>query len=53
MLGPATDLDIRAMLIEQHSPPEILVHGLVTPDDVDKLFEMYVPAPKICFFFRS
>uniref|UniRef100_A0A0W0G6S0 Xylanolytic transcriptional activator regulatory domain-containing protein n=1 Tax=Moniliophthora roreri TaxID=221103 RepID=A0A0W0G6S0_MONRR len=40
MAGPATDLDIRATLIEQHSPPEILVHGLVTPDDVDRLFEM-------------
>lgn len=53
MLGPATDLDIRAMLIEQHSPPEILVHGLVTPDDVDKLFEMYVPAPEICSFSEA
>lgn len=41
MPGPATDLDIRAMLIEQHSPPEILVHGLVTPDEVDKLFEIF------------
>jgi len=30
------------MLIEQHSPPEILVHGLVNPDDVQKLFDMYV-----------
>jgi hypothetical protein len=40
--GPATDLGIRATLIEQHSPPEILVHGLVTPEDVEKLFEMYV-----------
>lgn len=40
--GPATDLGIRATLIEQHSPPEILVHGLVKPEDVDKLFEMYV-----------
>ncbi|KIK64122.1 hypothetical protein GYMLUDRAFT_40371 [Collybiopsis luxurians FD-317 M1] len=41
MPGPSTDLDIRASLIEQHSPPEILVHGLVTPDDVDKLFEIF------------
>lgn len=40
--GPASDLGIRASLIEQHSPPEILVHGLVTPDDVQKLFDMYV-----------
>jgi hypothetical protein len=42
VIGPATDLGIRALLIEQHSPPEILVHGLVAPEDVDKLFEMYV-----------
>jgi hypothetical protein len=41
MPGPATDLNIRANLIEQHSPPEILVHGLVTPDDVDRLFEIF------------
>lgn len=40
LLGPAFDLSIRASLIENHSPPEILVHGLVTPDDVDHLFEM-------------
>lgn len=38
--GPATDLGVRASLIERHSPPEILVHGLVTPDEVDELFEM-------------
>ena len=41
-IGPATDLSLRATLIQQYSPPEILVHGLVTPDDVEKLFEMYV-----------
>ncbi|KAG6889467.1 hypothetical protein C0995_000994 [Termitomyces sp. Mi166 len=41
MPGPATDLGIRATLIEQHSPPEILVHGLVTPEDVDALFDIY------------
>ncbi|KAJ7573951.1 fungal-specific transcription factor domain-containing protein [Mycena floridula] len=39
--GPATDLDIRAMLMEQHSLPEILVHGLVNPDDVDRLFKIF------------
>jgi hypothetical protein len=39
--GPATDLSIRAMMIEQHSPPEILVHGLVSPTDVNKLFEIF------------
>jgi hypothetical protein len=42
LLGPAYDLNRRAMLIEQHSPPEILVHGLVNPDDVQNLFDMYV-----------
>ncbi|TFK51353.1 hypothetical protein OE88DRAFT_1659301 [Heliocybe sulcata] len=41
MPGPASDLTIRATLIEQHSPPEILVHGLVTPQDVEKLFDIF------------
>ncbi|KAI0795864.1 hypothetical protein C8Q75DRAFT_744153 [Abortiporus biennis] len=41
MPGPAYDLGIRANLIEQNSPPDILVHKLVTPDDVDKLFEIF------------
>ncbi|KAJ8689224.1 hypothetical protein PTI98_013267 [Pleurotus ostreatus] len=41
MPGPATDLSLRATLIQQYSPPEILVHGLVTPDDVEKLFEIF------------
>ncbi|KAJ7226928.1 hypothetical protein GGX14DRAFT_627532 [Mycena pura] len=41
MPGPATDLSMRAQLIEQHSPPEILIHGLVVPEDVDKLFEIF------------
>lgn len=40
--GPANDLNIRARIIQKDSPPEILVHGLVTPEDVDKLFEMCV-----------
>jgi hypothetical protein len=40
MPGPATDLRIRQRLLEQASPPEILLHGLVTPDDVDRLFDM-------------
>ena len=38
--GPASDLDRRKKLIERHSPPEILVHGLVNAEDVEKLFEM-------------
>ncbi|KDR72902.1 hypothetical protein GALMADRAFT_73007 [Galerina marginata CBS 339.88] len=41
MPGPATDLGIRASLIEQHSAPEILVHGLVKPEDVEKLFQIF------------
>lgn len=41
VIGPATDLRIRQRLLEQTSPPEILVHGLVTPDDVEKLFEIF------------
>ncbi|KAG5637477.1 hypothetical protein H0H81_004448 [Sphagnurus paluster] len=39
--GPASNLSIRATLIEQHSPPEILIHGLVTPEDVDELFKIF------------
>ena len=34
-------------MIESVSPPEILVHGLVTPDDVEKLFQMYVSAHSV------
>ncbi|GJE99679.1 fungal-specific transcription factor domain-containing protein [Phanerochaete sordida] len=41
MPGPAHDLNIRARIIQKDSPPEILVHGLVTPEDVDKLFEIF------------
>ncbi|KAI0697213.1 hypothetical protein C8T65DRAFT_710435 [Cerioporus squamosus] len=39
--GPAFNLGLRATMIESVSPPEILVHGLVTPDDVEKLFKIY------------
>ncbi|KAJ7711995.1 hypothetical protein B0H16DRAFT_1744612 [Mycena metata] len=38
---PSDRLGMRAQLIEQHSPPEILIHGLVVPEDVDKLFEIF------------
>ncbi|KAF9524196.1 fungal-specific transcription factor domain-containing protein [Crepidotus variabilis] len=41
MPGPATDLGMRASLIERHSPPEILVHGLVKSEDVEKLFQIF------------
>ncbi|KAM5545448.1 hypothetical protein V8D89_000486 [Ganoderma adspersum] len=39
--GPAFNLGLRATMIESVSPPEILVHGLVTPDDVEKLFKIF------------
>ncbi|KLO05022.1 hypothetical protein SCHPADRAFT_896598 [Schizopora paradoxa] len=39
--GPASDLEVRKALIERHSPPEILVHGLVTAEDVDRLFDIF------------
>ncbi|KAI5120043.1 hypothetical protein M0805_000293 [Coniferiporia weirii] len=39
--GPATDLGVRKALIERHSPPEILVHGLVNAEDVERLFEIF------------
>ena len=40
MPGPSTNLALRKSLIEKTRPPDILVHKLVTPDDVEKLFEM-------------
>jgi hypothetical protein len=47
MPGPATDIRIRQRLLEQTSPPGILVYGLVTPDDVDALFTMWVPSIRL------
>jgi hypothetical protein len=40
MPGPAPNLSLRESLIDKTSPPDILVHKLVTPDDVEKLFDM-------------
>lgn len=40
MPGPALNLDLRKSLVDRMSPPDILVHKLVTPDDVEKLFDM-------------
>lgn len=39
--GPQSQLNLRAALLGQR-PPEILVHGIVTPADVDQLFKMCV-----------
>jgi hypothetical protein len=41
-IGPASDLTKRALLIERHSTPEILVHGLAVASDVDKLFDTHL-----------
>ena len=43
--GPSPDLCKRMSLIDKTAPPDILVHGLVTPEDVEKLFQMYVTFP--------
>ena len=40
MPGPALNLSLRKSFIDKTSPPDILVHKLVTPDDVEKLFDM-------------
>nr|GAT47127.1 predicted protein [Mycena chlorophos] len=41
--GPATDLKLRAKLIERHtaSLPELILHGIVTTEDVEGLFEIF------------
>ncbi|KAF7373016.1 hypothetical protein MSAN_00509000 [Mycena sanguinolenta] len=38
--GPATDLTMRARLLED-SVPDLVVHGIIVPEDVDKLFEIF------------
>lgn len=44
--GPQANLQLRRLIVERQSPPDILLSGLVTPDDVTVLFEMYVvPLP--------
>ncbi|KAF7373049.1 hypothetical protein MSAN_00512400 [Mycena sanguinolenta] len=37
----SNNLGMRAHLIEQHCLPEILIHGIVAREDVDKLFEIF------------
>ncbi|VDB86073.1 unnamed protein product [Peniophora sp. CBMAI 1063] len=39
--GPSSDLSKRMSLIDKTAPPDILVHGLVTPEDVEKLFQIF------------
>lgn len=38
--GPASNLNIRKNLVEQHTP-EIILHGLVNNTDVEKLFDIF------------
>ena len=40
MTSPTLDIGLRNSLFGEMSPPEILVHKLVTPDDVERLFDM-------------
>lgn len=40
MPGPVPNPSFYQPLIDKRSPPDILVHKLVTPDDVEKLFDM-------------
>lgn len=39
LIGPASNLNSRKTLVEQHTP-EIVIHGLVNKNDVEKLFDM-------------
>ncbi|EPS96940.1 hypothetical protein FOMPIDRAFT_1052796 [Fomitopsis schrenkii] len=39
--SPAYNTNIRTSLFENHSPPQITIHGSVTPDDVDELFDVF------------
>ncbi|KAI0791090.1 hypothetical protein C8Q75DRAFT_816566 [Abortiporus biennis] len=39
--GPSANLDLRRLIIERQAAPDILLSGLVTYDDVGKLFDLY------------
>lgn len=47
MPSPALNLGLHKSSIEKTSPPDILVHKLMTPDDVEKLFDMWVSFNRI------
>jgi len=40
MPGPVVNLSLRKSLIDKTSPPDVLVHRLMTPDHVEKMFDM-------------
>ncbi|VDC02079.1 unnamed protein product [Peniophora sp. CBMAI 1063] len=39
--GPSSDLSKRISLINQAAAPDLLVHGLVTPEEVNGLFQIF------------
>ncbi|KAJ3537444.1 hypothetical protein NM688_g6690 [Phlebia brevispora] len=39
--GPSSNLDLRRLIIERQAAPDILLSGLVTNEDVSKLFQIY------------
>ena len=43
--GPQANLQLRRLIVERQAAPDILLSGLVTPEDVTALFEMCVLAP--------
>jgi hypothetical protein len=48
--GPSRDLALRKSLIDKISPPDILVHKLVTPEDVEKLFDIFYTRINVRFW---
>ncbi|EIW56374.1 uncharacterized protein TRAVEDRAFT_49201 [Trametes versicolor FP-101664 SS1] len=39
--GPATNLELRRLIVERQAAPDILLSGLVTPDDAAALFQIH------------
>ena len=48
--GPQTNLQLRRLIVERQAAPEILLSGLVTPEDVGALFEMCVSLPSAMLY---
>ena len=46
--GPSANLDLRRLIIERQAAPDILLSGLVTYDDVEVLFDLYVHPSRKC-----
>ncbi|KAI0087537.1 hypothetical protein BDY19DRAFT_994860 [Irpex rosettiformis] len=39
--GPSSNLDLRRLIVERQAAPDILLSGLITNEDVGKLFDIY------------